>query len=87
VDQSTLEANLADIGPLEFEQVRRTVEEKLFNHRSRTVPLDQLPGGQLGDLGLAGLGKDSRSKNSNRYLKEVLGYPLRKDFRQLLGKV
>jgi hypothetical protein len=39
-------------------------------------------------LGLtAGLGKDSRSKRPNRSLKEVLGYPLRKDFRQLLGKV
>ncbi len=31
VDQSPLEATLAEIRPLEFEQVRRTVEEKLFN--------------------------------------------------------
>jgi hypothetical protein len=39
-------------------------------------------------LGLtAGLGKDSRKKQPNRSLKEVLGYPLRKDFRQLLGNV
>lgn len=39
-------------------------------------------------LGLtAGLGKDSRDNKPNRSLKEVLGYPLRKDFRQLLGEV
>jgi len=39
-------------------------------------------------LGLTlGLGKDSRDDTPNRSLKEVLGYPLRKDFRQLLGEV
>jgi hypothetical protein len=32
----------------------------------------------------AGLGKDSRSKKPNRSIKEVLGYPLRADFRQRL---
>jgi hypothetical protein len=31
VDQTPLESALADIRPLEFEQVRRTAEEKLFN--------------------------------------------------------
>jgi hypothetical protein len=31
VDESPLSATLADIRPLEFEQVRRTAEEKLFN--------------------------------------------------------
>ncbi|MBN2321394.1 MAG: DUF4338 domain-containing protein [Acidobacteria bacterium] len=36
-------------------------------------------------LGLtAGLGKDSRSKKPNRSLKEVLGYPLAKNFRTRL---
>jgi hypothetical protein len=39
-------------------------------------------------LGLtAGLGKDSRDNKPNRSLKEVLGYPLTKDFRRLLGEV
>jgi hypothetical protein len=39
-------------------------------------------------LGLTtGRGKDDQSNKPNRSLKEVLGYPLRKDFRQLLGKV
>jgi hypothetical protein len=39
-------------------------------------------------LGLTlGLGKDSRDDTPNRSLKEVLGYPLRKDFRRLLGEV
>jgi hypothetical protein len=31
VDQTPLKAPLAEIGPLEFQQVRRTLEEKLFN--------------------------------------------------------
>jgi hypothetical protein len=39
-------------------------------------------------LGLTlGLGKDSRDDTPNRSLKEVLGYPLKKDFRRLLGEV
>jgi len=39
-------------------------------------------------LGLTtGRGKDAPTKKANRSLKEVLGYPLRKDFRQLLGGV
>jgi len=39
-------------------------------------------------LGLtAGLGKDSRNNKPNRPLKQVLGYPLRKDFRRLLEEV
>ena len=35
----------------------------------------------------AGLGKDARSKKPNRSLKEVLGYPLTKDFRTRLCEV
>jgi hypothetical protein len=39
-------------------------------------------------LGLtAGLGKDARDNKPNRPLKEVLGYPLHKNFRRLLGEV
>jgi hypothetical protein len=39
-------------------------------------------------LGLTtGRGKDAPTKEANRPLKEVLGYPLRKDFRRLLGEV
>jgi hypothetical protein len=39
-------------------------------------------------LGLTtGRGKDSRDGKPNRSLKEVLGYPLTKDFRRLLGEV
>ena len=39
-------------------------------------------------LGLtSGRGKDAPSKKANRPLKEVLGYPLVKDFRRLLGEV
>jgi hypothetical protein len=39
-------------------------------------------------LGLtAGLGKDARSKKPNRSLKEVLGYPLTKNFRARLCEV
>lgn len=34
-----------------------------------------------------GRGKDSQSKKPNRPIKEVLGYPLTKDFRQLLAEV
>jgi hypothetical protein len=34
-----------------------------------------------------GRGKDAPTKEANRSLKEVLGYPLIKDFRQLLGEV
>lgn len=34
-----------------------------------------------------GLGKDSRDNKPNRPIKEVYGYPLRKDFRRLLGEV
>jgi hypothetical protein len=34
-----------------------------------------------------GRGKDSQSKRPNRPIKEVLGYPLTKDFRQLLAEV
>jgi hypothetical protein len=38
-------------------------------------------------LGLTtGLGKDSRTKKPNRSLKEVLGYPLVRDFRRRLGE-
>ena len=33
-----------------------------------------------------GRGKDSVSKQPNRSIKEVLGYPLKKSFRQLLGE-
>ncbi len=35
----------------------------------------------------AGLGKNARSKTPNRPIKEVLGHPLRKDFRALLARV
>ena len=39
-------------------------------------------------LGLTtGRGKDAPIKKPNRPVKEVLGYPLRKDFRRLLGGV
>jgi hypothetical protein len=39
-------------------------------------------------LGLTtGRGKDAPTKKPNRSVKEVLGYPLVKDFRQLLGEV
>jgi hypothetical protein len=39
-------------------------------------------------LGLTtGRGKDDRTNKANRSLKEVLGYPLAKDFRRLLGEV
>ena len=39
-------------------------------------------------LGLTtGRGKDAPTKKPNRSIKEVLGYPLAKDFRQLLGEV
>ena len=39
-------------------------------------------------LGLTtGLGKDSRDQKPNRPVKEVLGYPLRKNFRRLLEEV
>jgi hypothetical protein len=39
-------------------------------------------------LGLTtGRGKDAPTKKANRPLKEVLGYPLTKDFRRLLGEV
>ena len=34
-----------------------------------------------------GRGKDSQSKRPNRSIKEVLGYPLTQDFRQLLAEV
>ena len=34
-----------------------------------------------------GRGKDSRSKRPNRSIKEVLGYPLTEQFRQLLGEL
>ena len=34
-----------------------------------------------------GLGKDDHTKKPNRPIKEVLGYPLRKDFRELLAQV
>lgn len=34
-----------------------------------------------------GRGKDSQSKRPNRSIKEVLGYPLTQDFRQLLAQV
>ncbi len=34
-----------------------------------------------------GRGKDAPTKKPNRSIKEVLGYPLTKDFRQLLGEV
>lgn len=34
-----------------------------------------------------GLGKNAHTKEPNRPIKEVLGYPLRKDFRELLAKV
>jgi hypothetical protein len=34
-----------------------------------------------------GRGKDSQSKRPNRPIKDVLGYPLTKDFRQLLAEV
>jgi hypothetical protein len=39
-------------------------------------------------LGLTtGRGKDAPSKRANRPLKQVLGYPLNKNFRQLLAKL
>jgi hypothetical protein len=34
-----------------------------------------------------GRGKDSTSKRPNRSIKEVLGYPVWKRFRELLGEV
>jgi hypothetical protein len=39
-------------------------------------------------LGLTtGRGKDDQTKRPNRPLKQVLGYPLRRDFRELLGRL
>jgi hypothetical protein len=34
-----------------------------------------------------GRGKDDHTNRPNRPVKEVLGYPLHKDFRRLLGEV
>jgi hypothetical protein len=34
-----------------------------------------------------GRGKDDQTKKANRSLKDVLGYPLTRNFRQLLGEV
>lgn len=47
-----------------------------------------LPGGELGLMGrTVGRGKDAKSKRPNRSIKEVLGYPLHKRFRELLSEV
>ena len=52
------------------------------------IPRHLLPRRQLDLLGrTTGRGKDSQSKRPNRSIKEVLGYPLTKDFRQLLAQV
>ena len=52
---------------------------------SRTIPRNLLPCGQLGGLGkTTGRGKQCNSYVPNRSIKEVLGYPLAKQFRELL---
>jgi hypothetical protein len=34
-----------------------------------------------------GRGKDDQTHRANRPIKEVLGYPLRRDFREVLGRL
>jgi len=53
-----------------------------------TIPRHLLPSGELGVAGqeLPGRGKQSNSYVPNRSLKQVLGYPLTKQFRQQLGE-
>ena len=52
------------------------------------VSRNVLPGGELEDPGeTTGRGKDAPARQANRSIKEVLGYPLIKDFRQRLSQL
>jgi len=59
-----------------------------FAH-SYSAPLNEEreQGGLLGRIRTTGRGKQSNSCVPNRSIKEVLGYPLTKRFRELLGGV
>ena len=54
--------------------------------RSGAIPRYLLPGGELDLLGrTTGRGKDDQTGRPNRSIKEVLGYPVHRRFRQLLS--
>lgn len=97
VDGTPLAGPLSQIQPIELRQVRRTVEEPLFNsliEHHHYLGYEQPVGEHLKwvvwahGLGITtGRGKDSTSKRPNRSLKEVLGYPLAPHFRDLLSQI
>ena len=91
IDQTPLQADLPSVGPLRFEQVRRTAQEPLFNSFLETFVEPVRHRGScyraanwivLGQT--SGRGHRCPTSQPNRPVKLVLGYPLVKRFRELL---
>jgi len=81
VESSPLEGRLSDFQPLEFRQVRRSKQEATFNgliEEHHYLGYTQPVGEHLKYMVYSG-------DRPNRSIKDILGYPLHRRFREILG--